>query len=98
MASIFIFPITICYASIHILEIDDQKGNQMGKTQTTHSKQKTLYPILFIVGLTHLLIDSLQAVIPDMCPILETSLGLTFTQLGFIAFTLDMVASVKIGR
>src|SRR5690625_4729434 len=94
MASIFIFPITICYASIHILEIDDQKGNQMGKTQTTHSKQKTVYPILFIIGLTHLLNDSLQAVIPAMFPILEKSLGLSFTQLGLIAFTLNMVSSV----
>src|SRR5699024_11720990 len=38
--------------------------------------------------------DSLQAVIPAMFPILEESLGLTFTQLGLIAFTLNMVASV----
>lgn len=55
---------------------------------------KTLYSILVIIGLCHLLNDSLQAVIPAMFPILEKSLGLTFTQLGFIAFTLNMVASV----
>src|SRR5699024_1460441 len=42
----------------------------------------------------HLLNDSLQAVIPAMFPILEQSLGLTFTQLGLIAFSLNMVASV----
>ncbi|MEI3599819.1 MULTISPECIES: MFS transporter [Oceanobacillus] len=53
-----------------------------------------MYSILFIIGLTHLLNDSLQAVIPAMFPILERSLGLTFTQLGFITFTLNMVASV----
>src|SRR5690625_469850 len=66
----------------------------MDKTQKTHTDQKTVYPILFIIGLTHLLNDSLQAVIPAMFPILERSLGLTFTQLGFITFTLNMVASV----
>lgn len=46
------------------------------------------------MGLTHLLNDSIQAVIPAMFPILEESLGLTFTQLGYVAFTLNMVASV----
>src|SRR5699024_3746416 len=53
-----------------------------------------MYSILIIIGLAHLLNDSLQAVIPAMFPILEDSLGLTFTQLGLIAFTLNMVASV----
>lgn len=57
-------------------------------------KKDTVYSILFIIGLCHLLNDSLQAVIPAMFPILEQSLGLTFTQLGLIAFTLNMVSSV----
>lgn len=55
---------------------------------------KTIYPILFIISATHLLNDSLQAVIPAMFPILEKSLNLSFTELGFIAFTLNMIASV----
>lgn len=55
---------------------------------------KTIYPILFIISASHLLNDSLQAVIPAMFPILEKSLSLSFTQLGFIAFTLNMIASV----
>lgn len=57
-------------------------------------KNDTVYSILFIIGICHLLNDSLQAVIPAMFPILEQSLGLTFTQLGLIAFTLNMVSSV----
>lgn len=60
----------------------------------TKSQSKTVYPILVIIGLTHLLNDSLQAVVPAMFPILERSLGLTFTQLGLITFTLNMVSSV----
>src|SRR5690625_1728481 len=55
---------------------------------------KTIYSILFIIGICHLLNDTLQAVIPAMYPILEESLGLTFTQLGMITLTLNMVASV----
>src|SRR5699024_1267337 len=53
-----------------------------------------VYSILFIIGICHLLNASLQAVIPAMFPILEKSLGLTFTQLGFITFPLNTVASV----
>src|SRR5699024_3161673 len=64
------------------------------KALVRQADQQTLYHILFIIGLTHLLNDSLHAVIPAMFPILEDSLGLTFTQLGLIAFTLNMVASV----
>ncbi|MFD1927029.1 MFS transporter [Sporosarcina siberiensis] len=53
-----------------------------------------VYPVMFAIGGVHLLNDSLQSVIPAMFPILERDLGLTFTQLGLIAFALNMVASV----
>ncbi|MBS4746221.1 MULTISPECIES: MFS transporter [Bacillus] len=67
--------------------------------QTKDKPQKavtgsTVYPILLIIGICHMLNDTLQAVIPAMFPILERSMGLTFTQLGLIAFTLNMVSSV----
>lgn len=55
---------------------------------------KTAYNILFIIGFCHLLNDSIQSVIPAMFPILEKSMGLTFTQLGLIGFSLNMVSSV----
>ncbi|WP_068676676.1 MFS transporter [Oceanobacillus sp. Castelsardo] len=60
----------------------------------TYDENQTLYRILFIIGACHLLNDSLQAVIPAMFPILEKSMGLSFTQLGLIAFTLNMISSV----
>ena len=55
---------------------------------------ETNYKILVILGICHLLNDSIQSVIPAMFPILEKSMGLTFTQLGIIAFALNMVSSV----
>ncbi len=54
----------------------------------------TVYPILFMISFVHLLNDSMQAVIPAIFPILERSMGLSFTQLGWIAFTLNMTSSV----
>jgi MFS family permease len=58
------------------------------------SSESTMYKILFIIGLCHLLNDAIQAVVPAMFPILEKSMGLSFTQLGIIAFSLNMVSSV----
>lgn len=57
-------------------------------------QNETAYKILFIIGLVHLLNDSIQSVIPAMFPILEKSMGLTFTQLGIIGFSLNIVSSL----
>ena len=63
-------------------------------TKTSSAIGNPVYPVMFAIGGVHLLNDSLQAVIPAMFPILEKSMGLSFTQLGLIAFALNMVASV----
>lgn len=62
--------------------------------QAPKSSEATMYKILLIIGLCHLLNDAIQAVVPAMFPILEKSMGLSFTQLGIIAFSLNMVSSV----
>lgn len=59
-----------------------------------NTSEATMFKILFIIGLCHLLNDAIQAVVPAMFPILEKSMGLSFTQLGIIAFSLNMVSSV----
>ena len=66
----------------------------MAKITTSPVVGNPVYPVMFAMGACHLLNDSLQAVIPAMFPILEADLGLTFTQLGLIAFALNIVASV----
>ncbi|EGL84146.1 major facilitator superfamily MFS_1 [Caldalkalibacillus thermarum TA2.A1] len=61
---------------------------------TNNNNTQTMYPILFIIGFVHLLNDAIQSVIPAMFPILEQSMGLTFLQLGIIAFALNMTSSI----
>ncbi|WP_042455920.1 MFS transporter [Neobacillus dielmonensis] len=63
-------------------------NNPSVPNHTTHFK------ILVILGLCHMLNDALQSVVPAMFPILEKSMGLSYTQLGIIAFSLNMVSSV----
>ncbi|WP_042349131.1 MFS transporter [Bacillus massiliigorillae] len=72
-------------------------GSSISNIQpNTISKQanQTAYKFLFIMGFCHLLNDTLQAVVPAMFPILEKELLLSYTQLGLIAFSLNMVSSV----
>ncbi|MBO0960379.1 MFS transporter [Neobacillus sp. MM2021_6] len=64
------------------------------KAKAPKASESTLYKILIIIGLCHLLNDAIQAVVPAMFPILEETMGLSFTQLGIIAFSLNMVSSV----
>lgn len=66
----------------------------MSTTTVTNKVGNPVYPIMFAIGLCHLFNDSLQAVIPAIFPVLEKEMGLTFTQLGFISFALNIVASL----
>lgn len=54
----------------------------------------TVYRILFAISLVHLLNDSMQSVIPAIFPILKDSMNLSYSQLGWIAFTLNMTSSI----
>lgn len=62
--------------------------------KTSDQAEATLFKILLIIGICHLLNDALQAVVPAMFPILAKSMKLSYTQLGIIAFSLNMVSSV----
>jgi FSR family fosmidomycin resistance protein-like MFS transporter len=56
-------------------------------------ENRPIYPIMIAIAIGHLINDTVQNVIPAMFPLLSRDLGLTFTQLGFIAFVLNMVSS-----
>lgn len=64
------------------------------KLDTAKPENTTVYPILYIIGLVHLLNDALQSVVPALFPVLQSSMGLTFTQLGLIAFALNATSSL----
>lgn len=50
--------------------------------------------ILFALSFCHLLNDSIQALLPAIYPLLKTSFNLSFTQIGLITLTFQMVGSV----
>ncbi len=50
--------------------------------------------ILFALSFSHLLNDSIQALLPAIYPLLKDSYALSFTQIGLITLTFQMVGSV----
>jgi FSR family fosmidomycin resistance protein-like MFS transporter len=50
--------------------------------------------ILVALSCSHMLNDTIQALIPSIYPLLKISLGLNFTQVGLITFTFQMTGSV----
>jgi len=59
-------------------------------TKTT----KTSMTVLLGVSFAHLLNDAMQSVVPAAFPIFQQNLNLSFAQVGWIAFTLNVTASI----
>lgn len=66
----------------------------MASVKKEASATETIYKVLFAISFVHLLNDAMQSVIPAIFPILEQSMNLSFAQLGWIAFTLNMTSSI----
>lgn len=56
--------------------------------------QGTIYSVLFTISFTHLLNDMIQSVIPAVYPMIKTSFNLSFSQIGMITFTFQLMASL----
>ena len=70
------------------------KCAKLSQIATQDKQGNPIYPIMVAMGICHLFNDTLQSIVPAMFPILKDEVGLTFTQLGFISFALNMVASL----
>ena len=58
------------------------------------SASDTSMRILFALSFSHLLNDTIQALLPAMYPVLKGSLHLSFTQIGLITLTFQLTASL----
>jgi FSR family fosmidomycin resistance protein-like MFS transporter len=56
--------------------------------------EKTVFPILFALSISHLLNDTIQSLIPAIYPIVKQTYGLSFSQIGLITLTFQMAASL----
>lgn len=70
--------------------IDDLPPVARPQTDAT----QTVFALLFAISFSHLLNDTIQALLPAIYPVLKESYGLTFTQLGLITLTFQCTASL----
>lgn len=56
--------------------------------------QRTVFAVLFAISFSHLLNDTIQAMVPSIYPMLKDSYALSFTQLGLITLTYQLTASL----
>ncbi|ONG49404.1 MFS transporter [Pseudoroseomonas deserti] len=66
----------------------------MSSSAALASRPKAHLSVLLVLGLTHLLNDLLQSLIPAVYPIIKTAYGLDFVQIGVITFTFQIAASL----
>lgn len=59
-----------------------------------NAPSSTIYPVLFAVSFSHLLNDTLQAVVPAIYPVLKDSFALSFQQIGLITLVMQVTASL----
>lgn len=62
--------------------------------ESRNLQQATIYRILLAVSFVHLFNDSIQALIPAMFPVLKDNMLLSYAQIGWIAFALNLTSSV----
>jgi len=62
--------------------------------RSTKTRGEAVAGILAAISVSHLLNDTIQSLIPSIYPILKASFALTFSQIGLIALTLQLTASL----
>ena len=60
----------------------------------TKSLSTTVYPILLMISLSHLLNDTIQSLIPAVYAVVKANFHLNFSQIGLITLTFQLAASL----
>ena len=66
----------------------------IGAADPAGAGEKTAFKILLVISFCHLLNDTIQSLIPAIYPLLKISFHLDFGQIGLIALTLQVTASL----
>lgn len=64
------------------------------KIESPPAIEGTAMKVLVALSVSHLLNDTIQALLPSIYPLLKESYGLSFTQIGFLTFTTQVTASL----
>lgn len=73
--------------------IEDQPPHAITPTSAPDAKE-TVFALLFAISFSHMLNDTIQALLPAIYPVLKETYGLSFAQLGYITLTFQVTASL----
>ena len=73
--------------------IEDQPPHAISPTPAPDAKE-TVFALLFAISFSHMLNDTIQALLPAIYPVLKETYGLSFAQLGYITLTFQVTASL----
>ncbi len=73
--------------------IEDQPPHAISPTAAPDPKE-TVFALLFAISFSHMLNDTIQALLPAIYPVLKETYGLSFAQLGYITLTFQVTASL----
>ena len=76
-----------------IKEVKDNVGAETIEV-TKGLAEKTVFPILLTISVSHLLNDTIQSLIPSIYPLVKESYSLSFSQIGLITLTFQLAASL----
>src|SRR5919112_878142 len=76
--------------------IKEVKNNIGAETMevTKGLAEKTVFPILLSISVSHLLNDTIQSLIPSIYPMVKETYALSFSQIGLITLTFQLAASL----
>ena len=72
----------------------DANFTVIGAADAAGAEGKTAFKILMVISFCHLLNDTIQSLIPAIYPLIKVSFHLDFGQIGLIALTLQVTASL----
>ena len=59
-----------------------------------NNSNETVYSILALICIAHLINDLIQGIIPSIYPLLKQNYGFSFSQIGLITFAFQFTASI----
>lgn len=69
-------------------------ANAIAAPTPAPARGSSTFPILLGVSIAHLLNDAMQSAVPAVFPLFQQKMALSFAQIGWVAFTLNITASV----
>jgi MFS transporter, FSR family, fosmidomycin resistance protein len=71
-----------------------QQALEPGTQRADHAHERTVYAVILAIGVSHLINDMMQSLLPAIYPNLKEEFSLNFRQVGLVTFTYQVTASL----